>query len=112
MYLFTIILLSVGPLIKAVTLPNGCLDEFRKSGLDVSNFHRSRHGSPNLSRDPKLDQSALNYANVLAAKGGALVHSTNLNKTSENLYVEYSDGGVFDVKKCISKNTLSNLFHL
>jgi uncharacterized protein YkwD len=85
------------------TLPINCLEAFRQSALDTHNIQRAKHGSPNLSRDSQLDQSALSYSNYLADKGGALVHSTDLKNTGENLYVEYSDGGVFDLKKCISK---------
>ena len=85
------------------SLPTNCLEAFRQSALDTNNIQRAKHGSPNLSRDSQLDQSALGYSNYLADKGGVLVHSTDLKNTGENLYVEYSDGGVFDLKKCISK---------
>lgn len=76
----------------ADNLPTGCLAAFRLQAIRTHNSYRSRHTSPPLNEDDKLNSDAYAYARQLASAPFKLnlTPSSNRVDTGESLFVTYS----------------------
>ena len=78
-----------------------CLKMFRTTGLAQHNTLRAKHGAKVMTASSTIDESAQAYAQVLAAAGGNLVHSSS--DYGENLWYN-TDSRDMSLTKCMRKS--------